>query len=83
MKKLAEYDTKILQSFVVALAYGDTSSLNEEEEQQLDDWCTSYSEQHTNGSLTFDYGQDTDFGKCEICSLSGDVIECKITVFQK
>jgi hypothetical protein len=62
----------IAEYFICAIEYNDTSGLMDEEEIQLEDWLENYPR------CMFEYGDSSEFAKCEITGLMSDCVEVKI-----
>lgn len=62
----------INQVFVCPIEYNDMTGLEDKEESQLNDWLENYP------NCIFEYGESSDFAKCEITGLMSDCIAVKI-----
>lgn len=62
----------IAEYFVCAIEYGDISGLDDKEEKSINDWLENYS------NCIFEYGESSDFAKCEITGLMSDCVTVKI-----
>jgi len=64
--------TTILQHFAVPIEYGDVTCLSDEEETKLKHWLVAYPH------ATFEWGEESEFARCEITGLMGNCVEVKI-----
>lgn len=73
--------TNILRDYMVAMENDDYSGLNEEDEEYLSAWNARY---RYLWPLTQNDGEypDSEFGKCDICGLNGDVVPVMILIKQ-
>lgn len=62
----------IAEYFVCAIEYGDMSLLDDEEERLVNDWLENYP------YCMFEYGEYTEFARCEITGFMGNCVEVKI-----
>lgn len=71
--------TNILRDYMVAMENDDYSGLNEEDEEYLSDWNAHY---RYLWPLTQNDGEypESEFGKCDICGLMGDVVPVMILI---
>lgn len=73
--------TNILRDYMVAMENDDYSGLSEEDEEYLSAWNARY---RYLWPLTQNDGEypDSEFGKCDICGLKGDVVPVMILIKQ-
>ena len=73
--------TNILRDYMVAMENDDYSGLSEEDEEYLSAWNARY---RYLWPLTQNDGEypDSEFGKCDICGLNGDVVPVMILIKQ-
>ena len=71
--------TNILSDYMVAMENNDYSGLSEEDEEYLSAWNAKY---RYLWPLTQNDGEypDSEFGKCDICGLKGDVVPVMILI---
>lgn len=69
-------EATIAECFVCAIEYCDYSGLSDEEESQLNDWLENYP------CCMFEYGESSEFARCEITGLMAACINVKIYKYQ-
>lgn len=75
MPCITQYNTiHVGNHFAVAFEYGDYTGLSDDDLQLF----SLYSQQHVMPNTCYEFGQDTDFRKCDITGLMGDCIEIKL-----
>jgi len=62
----------IAEHFICAIKYGDMSGLNDEEDGLVCDWLDNYP------CCMFEYGDSSEFAKCEITGLMSDCVTVNI-----
>jgi hypothetical protein len=65
-------EVTISEWFICAIEYNDMTGLDDEEESQLNEWLDNYP------CCMFDYGDSSEFAKCEITGLMSDCVTVKI-----
>ena len=74
----------IAASYLCALAYGDTTGLDDTEERQLDEFVKKVNQDVKDNGFTswhWSFGDDESyFGGCEICGLKADVTDVEVVM---
>lgn len=72
----------IAQNFACLIEYGNEGGYTDEEEAQLDAFTkTSLELPEGAAHWTFEYGEEVEFRRCEICRLMADCITLKAHAF--
>jgi hypothetical protein len=66
----------ILQHFVSPIEYGDMTGLTDHEEAQVNRWLGAYP------NATFEWGDESEFARCDITGLMGNCVEVKVYLFK-
>ncbi len=69
-----EYEATIAQDFVCAIEYGDYSGTTSLEDKQIKRWLKQWP------SACFEYSDNTNFARCDICDLWAHCVTVKIFV---
>lgn len=74
-----EFDFAVSTSFVCPLVYGDVSGLNADDIAALDAFLARIGKNCGNGGY-WDFSEDTNFGRCEVCRLGAETVRATYMV---